>query len=107
VTSDYQQNLTVLTEHILRLADKQNTALGQLTGANRAIVDPARQVMNTHGLACGATNLAVEAAEKARRAAGAALVKVSTELAEKLTAAANNYDGTDSAQAGDIGACGV
>lgn len=105
--TDYEKNLTVLTEHILHLADKQQTAVNQITGANRSIVDPARSVLDTHGLACGATNLAVAAAEAARRTAGGKIEKVSTELAEKLAAAASNYENTDSTEGGNINTCGV
>ena len=46
-------------------------------------------------------------AEDARRAAGAALIKVSTEFVEKLTASAAQYDNTDSDEAGNIDRCGV
>jgi hypothetical protein len=100
--TDSEQNLTVLTDHILHLAEKQAKAVDQITGANRSIVDPAREVMDTHGLVCGATNLAVTAAEAARRAAGAALLKVSTELHEELQSAAAHYENTDSAESGII-----
>lgn len=105
--TDYEKNLAVLTEHIIRLADKQQTAVSQITGANRSIVDPARNVLDTHGLACGATNLAVSAIETARRTAGGKILQVSTELGEKLTAAAANYENTDAAEAGNIDSCGA
>jgi hypothetical protein len=105
VSTDQEKNLKVLTDHILHLAAKQQEAVNQITGANRSIVDPARIVLDTHGLVCGATNLAVSAAEEARRAAGGALLKVSTELGEKLDAAAARYDHTDAAGANDINAC--
>ncbi len=61
---------------------------------------------DTHGIVCTATNVAVSSAETARRTAGGALVRVSNELAEKLTAAANSYDDTDASTSGDIDACG-
>jgi hypothetical protein len=105
MSTDQQQNLQVLTDHIRYLAEKQQQAVNQITGANRSIADPARNVLDTHGLVCGATNLAVSAAEEARRAAGGALFKVSTELVEKLHAAATRYETTDAAGANDIGAC--
>ncbi|MGV0675824.1 MULTISPECIES: ESX-1 secretion-associated protein [Mycolicibacterium] len=105
--TDYEKNLSVLTDHIRHLAEKQHTAVDQITGANRSIVDPARNVLDTHGLVCGATNLAVAAVEAARRTAGGKMEKVSTELAEKLTTAAANYDNTDSAEGGNINTCGV
>jgi hypothetical protein len=105
VSIDQEKNLKVLTEHILDLAKRQQTAVDQITGANRAIADPARNVQDTHGMVCEATHLAVSAAEEARRAAGSALFKVSTELGEKLNTAAARYDHTDSAGADAITAC--
>jgi Excreted virulence factor EspC, type VII ESX diderm len=105
MSNDSEQNLTVLTEHILHLAEKQHKAVDQITGANRSIVDPAREVLDTHGLACGATNLAVAAVETTRRTAGAALLRVSTELGEDLKTAVSRYDGTDSAEGGNLDRC--
>ena len=107
MSTDSEQNLTVLTDHILHLAEKQAKAADQLTGSNRSIVDPAREVMDTHGLVCGATNLAVAAAEAARRAAGATLLRVSSELHEELQSAAAHYESTDSAESGNIIRCEV
>ncbi|MDT5002270.1 MAG: hypothetical protein QOK12_4375, partial [Mycobacterium sp.] len=88
MSTDQEKNLKVLTDHILLLAAKQEEAVNKITGANRSIVDPARNVQDTHGMVCEATHLAVSAAEEARRAAGGALFNVSTELGEKLNAAA-------------------
>ena len=107
MSTDQEKNLKVLTEHIRHLAERQQEAVNKITGANRSIVDPARNVQDTHGMVCEATNLAVSAAEEARRAAGGAFFKVSTELGEKLTAAAARYDHTDAAGANDITACEV
>jgi hypothetical protein len=105
VSTDQAKNLQVLTDHILHLAAKQQEAVNKITGANRSIVDPARNVQDTHGMVCEATHLAVSAAEEARRAAGGALSRVSTELGEKLNAAAARYEHTDAAGANDINAC--
>jgi hypothetical protein len=105
MTSAYQQNLTVLTDHILHLAEKQARSSDQITGANRSIVDPAREAMDTHGLACGATNLAVSSAEAARRTAGLALLRVSNELHEELKSAAAHYENTDASGAGNVIRC--
>jgi hypothetical protein len=93
--SDQDQNLRVLTEHIIRLAEKQQTAADKVLGANRMTGDVASRVTSTHGLVCSATSLAVSGADTARKAAGEALHKVSTELSEKLTTAANNYNNAD------------
>jgi methyl-accepting chemotaxis protein len=105
VSTDQEKNLKVLTDHIRHLAERQQQAVNQITGANRSIVDPARNVQDTHGMVCEATHLAVSAAEEARRAAGGALFKVSTELGEKLNTAAARYDHTDAVGANDITAC--
>jgi Excreted virulence factor EspC, type VII ESX diderm len=51
--------------------------------------------------------MAVSKAETARTAAGTYLFKVSTELSEKLTYAAENYENVDSQEGRDIGACGL
>jgi hypothetical protein len=102
MSTDSNQNLIVLTEHILHLADKQAKAADQITGANRAIVDPAREVMDSHGLVCGLTNLALESATTARRASGGTLLRVSNELHEELISAAAHYEHTDGATAGDL-----
>jgi ESX secretion-associated protein EspC/F len=107
MSTDQEYNLRVLTEHILHLAEKQHHAADQITGANRAIVDPAREVLATHGLVCGPTNLAVKAIEAARRTAGGKFHQVSTEFVDKLQAAAAEYSNTDSAASGDLGRCGV
>jgi uncharacterized protein (DUF2342 family) len=105
VSTDHEKNLQVLTDHIRHLATKQQEAVDKIAGANRSIVDPARNVQDTHGMVCEATHLAVSAAEEARRAAGGALSKVSTELGEKLNTTAARYDHTDSAGADAISAC--
>ncbi|TPG29712.1 ESX-1 secretion-associated protein [Mycolicibacterium hodleri] len=107
MSTDSEKNLKVLTDHLRDLTTLQDTAAGQITGANRSIVDPGRDMWNTHGIACSATNFAVSRVEGARRNAGGALFRVSTELSEKLEAAAGAYANTDSSAAGNIGACGV
>lgn len=104
---DQEKNLKVLAEHIQELAARQQTAVDQIIGANRAIVDPAQNVQDTHGTVCEATHLAVSAAEDARRAAGGALFTVSTELVVKLNSAAAKYDHTDEAGADAITASKV
>ncbi len=93
--TDQDQNLHVVTGHINHLAEKQQTAANQILGANRTTGDMAGSVVSSHGLVCSATSLAVSRADTARTTAGAALYKVSTELAEKLTTAATNYGDVD------------
>lgn len=93
--SDQEQNLRVVTSHINHLAAKQHTAVDNITGANRTTGTVAANVVSTHGLACSATSIAVSSADAARKAAGAALFTVSTELEAKLTTAAVNYADVD------------
>ena len=107
MSTDSEKNLQVLADHVRHLTTVQDTAVGQITGANRSIVDPERDMWDTHGIVCSATNFAMSQVESARRNAGGSLSRVSTELSEKLTAAAVAYEDTDSAAAGDIDACGV
>lgn len=99
MATDQEKNLIVLTEHVRNLAMKQQKASDKLIGANRALVDPARHVQDTHGMVCVATSSAVESALAARRAAGAQVQKVSFELSTKLNSAADHYDNTDGASA--------
>jgi hypothetical protein len=89
------QNLHVVTDHINRLAAMQRTAADKIMGSNRTTSDVAGNVLSTHGLVCSATSMALSAADAARKSAGAALHKVSTELEAKLTTAAINYADTD------------
>lgn len=94
--TDQQMNLHVLTEHIDKLAEKQHTAADKITGANRMTGgDIAYKVFSTHGAVCSPTSMVFSGVDTARKAAGAALHKVSSELAEKLTTAASNYNSID------------
>ncbi|KAB7760975.1 MULTISPECIES: ESX-1 secretion-associated protein [Mycobacteriaceae] len=99
MASDHEKNLVVLTEHLLHLAEKQRKASDQIAGSTRSLVDPARQVSDTHGIACEATHLAVSAAISARRAGGKQMQKVSNELDLKLTDASAYYGNADAAGA--------
>jgi hypothetical protein len=93
--TDQQQNLECVTEHIDLLAGMQQTAADKILGANRTTGDVSDSVTRTHGYVCWATSLAVSNADTARKAAGAALFRVSNELSEKLTTAASNYNNAD------------
>jgi hypothetical protein len=93
--TDQDQNLRVVVDHINKLAEAQQRAADKIMGANRYTGAIAGSVGSTHGLICMATKLAVADAEEERSAAGKALFATSTELAEKLTSAANNYNNVD------------
>jgi hypothetical protein len=105
MSSDHEKNLIVLTEHLRRLAVEQQAAAGRIRVANQPIGGIAANLWTTHGVVCAATNMAVSTAEVARAAAGARLFKVSTEISEKLTYAAENYENVDCQEGRDIGAC--
>jgi hypothetical protein len=89
------ENLHVVTDHINELAARQHTAADKITGGNRAIGDVAGHVLSTHGVVCGLTSLALMPVDTGRKAAGAVLAKVSTELEEKLKTAEANYNDAD------------
>ncbi|PJK19974.1 ESX-1 secretion-associated protein [Mycolicibacterium goodii] len=107
MSSDLEKNLTVLTDHIRKLSTVQDKAVGEIDGANRSMAENGNNMWETHGVVSALTNMAVADAVEARKAAGGALRRVSVELAEKLRAAATNYDNTDSTEAGRIDTCGV
>lgn len=101
------ENLTVLTDHIERLAGKQHAASGRITVANQAVLSAPDTVLSTHGVACLATHLAVSAAQSARSASGGEIYRIATELERRLRTAAALYDNVDYQNGQDIGACQV
>lgn len=104
--TDGDQNLHVLTEHIRKLSDQQDVAKDKLIGANRAIGDTASRVSSSHGLVCWPTSVALSSADTSRSAAGSTLQRVSTELSDKLSTAASNYDSADYRSGGKINQAG-
>ena len=56
MATDQEKNLIVLSDHIKHLATKQQTAVDKITGANRSIVDPARNIEDTHGVVASQAN---------------------------------------------------
>lgn len=90
-----EQNLKIVTDHLARLSDIQRRGSDLFTGANRSTSGVAENVSRTHGLVCQLTNLALSAAETARKSAGENLHQKSAEMAEQLTTAAANYNDAD------------
>ena len=88
-------NLHVVTDHIHQLADTQSHAADQFTGANRAIAGVSARVRETHGLICAMTSTTLTTAEETRKSLGLKLFQRSSELSEKLTTAASNYENSD------------
>lgn len=90
-----EDNLRVVTEHIDRLAEHQQTAVDKYTGANRSAAGVASAVEATHGAICAATTLALADIDGARANAGQTVQRVSTELHDKLVNASKNYQSVD------------
>jgi len=101
------ENVRVLTEHINELGAKQSTAAGSLKVAGETVNDLASSVWATHGIACAASNMAVDAIEAARDSADAKLWRMSSELADRLRSASTNYNNTDWVAGKDIDGCAV
>lgn len=101
------ENLRILTDHLLWLAAKQQHAVDNFDGANRELGDVAANCWKTHGIVCAPTNLAVADAQKTRVAAGLNLRKVSAELEERLKSAKDAYENTDSNSKRRIAQCEV
>lgn len=89
------ENLVIVTEHINELAGNQRHAAGEIAVANRMTAGVASRVADTHGLVCFPTSSIMSTAAAAREAAGQALFKVSTQMAERLDTAASNYNSVD------------
>lgn len=71
-----EQNLKIVTDHVARLSDNQRHASDLFIGANRSTGNVAETVSRTHGLVCQVTNIALSAAEAARKSAGQSLHEV-------------------------------
>ncbi|WP_019970328.1 ESX-1 secretion-associated protein [Mycobacterium sp. 141] len=96
-------NLNVTTAHLRELASRQTEAAGAIAEAAAATQGTTMNMWSSHGTVCSATNMAVMAADGARRSACAAAAKVSSTLSEMLDTAAAQYDQTDSTQASVLG----
>lgn len=94
-------DLRVTTAHLRELSAKQGQAAADLTSAAAAVEGVDSAVRWTHGPISWSTAAAVEAAQQARRTAGAGMANVCAQLGERLTSAADRYDSTDTA-AGEV-----
>lgn len=100
-------NLRVLTEHIDEIAAKQTTAAGTMKIAGETVNDLASNVWSTHGVACAASNMAVDAVEAARDNARTKLWQMSHDLSERLRTASANYNNADWLARRDIDSCAL
>jgi len=94
------EKLVVSTDYLNQLATTQDVAATKEETAATAASNISTSLWVSHGVVCGASNVAVTKAEDARRKAGEAMKKASTDLAEKLRTASSVYDSTDT-QSGD------
>ncbi|MBS1696731.1 MAG: ESX-1 secretion-associated protein [Actinobacteria bacterium] len=90
-------DLRVTTAHVRELAAKQGQAAAEITSATEMVDGIDSRVRWTHGVIAWATAGAVEAAQQARRDAGATMSTASSELADRLAVAATRYDAIDAA----------
>lgn len=92
---DAAQNLEVVTDHLLHLAELQAKAAERISGSNTLVSTVPDNVTKTHGVACFLTIRALEAATTARLNGGRTMRKVSMELDAKLHGASENYSNAD------------
>ncbi|HTM85903.1 MAG TPA: ESX-1 secretion-associated protein [Mycobacterium sp.] len=95
-------DLRVTTAHVRELSAKQGQAAAELSAATEAVAGVDTAVRWTHGPISSATASAVQAAQHARRTAGTGMAGVSADLGDKLTAAATQYDRTDTSASGAL-----
>ncbi|WP_205874293.1 ESX-1 secretion-associated protein [Mycobacterium camsae] len=88
-------DLTVTAGYLEQLAAMQDQAATAAGSAADAASGIKTEVWVTHGVICGASNIAFTGAEEVRRAAGEAMKQASINLAAKLRAAESGYHGTD------------
>jgi hypothetical protein len=90
-------DLRVTTAHVRELSARQGEAAAQLTTAATVTDGVSQSMWLSHGAICAVSNMAVAAAEGARKGACQAMSSVSADLDEKLTTAAQRYDEMDQA----------
>ncbi|MBU8817745.1 ESX-1 secretion-associated protein [Mycolicibacterium goodii] len=94
--------LQVTTTALRQLSERQRQIVDRIAAAGQIVDGTAVAVGITHGPVCAPTITAISAAGLSRDAAVAAMQAVSTSLAEKLDAAAANYERTDTTQASHL-----
>lgn len=86
--------------YLMELSDKQETAASDI--GRSAGTDPSAGIDRTHGSYMFIGSRAIEAAARARSAAGEALAKMFKDTADKLRKAEKWYSNTDDDQARDL-----
>ena len=87
--------LAVTTGYLANLETTQDEAADKAGSAAMVASNLKSELWVSHGVISGASNVAFTNAEAARRAAGEAMKKASTDLAVKLRAARDAYGRTD------------
>lgn len=90
-----REALQVNTAHLRALADRHGQVATQIIAAVAAVSGTDSGIRASHGVIASATAGAVAAIERARRAAGAAMVAESRALSDNLTGAAGRYEAAD------------
>jgi len=96
------EDLSVTPEYLEHLANKQDESSKELEDAAHEASGIGSAVWLSHGLICGACNVAVVKAEAAHTAACEAMEAVSADLAEKLRAAEDAYEDADEEAGEDL-----
>jgi hypothetical protein len=94
--------LAVTPDYLEKLAKAQDGAAGKEGSAAGAAANLSSSVWISHGVASAPSNISLTQAEAARRAAGEAMKKASSTLAENLRKAKQAYHSTDAELGGNI-----
>ncbi len=99
------ENLSVSSDHLNNLAERQTNAAGMIKTGGESGTNPEgfnSKLQSSHGAVCAPAFIPAGAAENARADATAALVKVSQQLAQRVVLAAGDYQNTDTGEAGTL-----
>lgn len=90
-----RESLQVNTAHLRDLAAKHEHAAAELASATDAVSAVDHGIRTSHGVIASSTASAVEAVQRARRAAGYRVAAESEALSGQLTAVAGRYETVD------------
>jgi|GEM_PF-4509293 len=99
------QNLSVSSDHLHDLQKRQTDAAELIKKGGESGTNPEgfnSKLRSSHGAVCAPAFSPAGAAETARASATAALVKVSEQLAERVVLAADDYENTNTGEAGKL-----
>ncbi len=94
--------LRVTTAHLRELAAKQAQAAAEITSATEVVDGVDTSLRISHGVIAWSTAGAVEAIQRARRAAGNEMAAISNGMSENLADAAAQYGQIDGAIGGRL-----